>query len=72
MERRRFRYRAAHHVSDSMPCRGIAYQPRVPTLGIPPLKQTRVLKERRVFFVSRTLPPTHCEFEARHTHSFRD
>jgi hypothetical protein len=27
---------------------GIAYQPRVPTLGIPPAKQPRVLKERRI------------------------
>ena len=25
-----------HHVSDAMPQRGIAYQPRVPTLGIYP------------------------------------
>ena len=34
--------------SRSMPCRGIAYQPRVPTLGIHPKKQLRVLKERRI------------------------
>jgi hypothetical protein len=31
-----------------MPQRGIAYQPRVPTLGILPEKETRVLKERRI------------------------
>ncbi len=31
-----------------MPCRGIAYQPRVQTLGIYPEKETRVLKERRI------------------------
>ncbi len=31
-----------------MPQRGIAYQPRVPTLGIPPEEETRVLKERRI------------------------
>ena len=37
-----------HHVSDPMPQRGIAYQPRVPTLGLHPEKQTRVLKERRI------------------------
>ena len=33
---------------DPMPQRGIAYQPRVPTLGLHPEKQTRVLKERRI------------------------
>jgi hypothetical protein len=37
-----------NHVSDSMPCRGIAYQPTVQTLGIDPEKQTRVLKEGRI------------------------
>ena len=31
-----------------MPQRGIAYQPRVQTLGIHPAKKTRVLKERRI------------------------
>ena len=31
-----------------MPQRGIAYQPRVQTLGIPPEEETRVLKERRI------------------------
>ena len=31
-----------------MPQRGIAYQPRVPTLGMPPEEETRVLKERRI------------------------
>ena len=31
-----------------MPQRGIAYQPRVQTLGILPEKETRVLKERRI------------------------
>ena len=31
-----------------MPQRGIAYQPRVQTLGSPPEKETRVLKERRI------------------------
>ena len=33
---------------------GIAYQPRVQTLGINPEKQPRVLKERRIASVSRT------------------
>ena len=33
---------------DPMPQRGIAYQPRVQTLGILPEKETRVLKERRI------------------------
>ena len=33
---------------------GIAYQPRVPTLGIDPEKKPRVLKERRIGRVSRT------------------
>ena len=33
---------------------GIAYQPRVPTLGIDPTKKPRVLKERRIGRVSRT------------------
>ena len=37
-----------HHVPDPMPQRGIAYQPRVQTLGISPEKETRVLKERRI------------------------
>ncbi len=43
-----------NHVPDPMPCRGIAYQPRVQTLGIHPAKETRVLKERRITCVSRT------------------
>jgi hypothetical protein len=43
--------------SRSMPCRGIAYQPRVPTLGIHPEKQPRVLKERRIGRVPRTSAP---------------
>jgi hypothetical protein len=37
-----------HRVFDPMPQRGIAYQPRVQTLGILPEKETRVLKERRI------------------------
>jgi hypothetical protein len=41
-----------NRVSATMPCRGIAYQPRVPTLGLHPEKQIRVLKERRILFVS--------------------
>jgi hypothetical protein len=52
-----FRYRNADHVPDPMPCRGIAYQPRVPTLGIHPKKQPRVLKERRIGRVLRTSAP---------------
>jgi hypothetical protein len=40
--------RRQNHGSDFMPQRGIAYQPRVPTLGIHPAKKTRVLKERRI------------------------
>ena len=57
-------------VSATMPCRGIAYQPRVPTLGIHPSKQTRVLKERRIVSVPRTSTPIHlmrCSFR---THLF--
>jgi hypothetical protein len=46
-----------HRISDPMPCRGIAYQPRVPTLGIHPDKQPRVLKERRIGCVPRTSAP---------------
>ena len=48
-----------------MPQRGIAYQPRGPTLGIPPEEETRVLKERRIFSVSRiSIPafPMRCSF----------
>ena len=43
--------------SRSMPCRGIAYQPRVPTLGTHPAKQPRVLKERRIASVSLRVSP---------------
>ena len=43
--------------SRSMACRGIAYQPRVPTLGIHPQRQPRVLKERRIGCVPRTSAP---------------
>jgi hypothetical protein len=54
-----------NHVPDPMPCRGIAYQPRVQTLGIHPEKETRVLKERRILLMSRTSTPAHpmrCSF----------
>jgi hypothetical protein len=59
-----------HHVSHPMPCRGIAYQPRVQTLGTHPDKETRVLKERRMVSVSRTSAPAYpmrCSFR---THLF--
>ena len=49
---------------------GIAYQPRVPTLGTHPAKQLRVLKERRIASVSRTSTPAfpmRCSFR---THLF--
>jgi hypothetical protein len=58
-----------NHVPDPMPCRGIAYQPRVQTLGIHPEKETRVLKERRILLMSRTSPPAHpmrCSFRTHH------
>ena len=57
-----------NHVPDPMPCRGIAYQPRVQTLGIHPDKETRVLKERRIACVSRTsTTPTLCGVPSPHT-----
>jgi hypothetical protein len=59
-----------HHVFVPMPQRGIAYQPRVPTLGIHQAKLTRVLKERRILSVSWTSTPPHpmrCSFR---THRF--
>jgi hypothetical protein len=62
--------RRQNHGSDFMPQRGIAYQPRVPTLGLHPVKKTRVLKERRILSVSRTSTPAHpmrCSFR---THLF--
>jgi hypothetical protein len=42
-----FRFQTVDHVSDSLPQRGIAYQPRVQPWEYPE-KQTRVLKERRI------------------------
>jgi hypothetical protein len=59
-----------HHVFVPMPQRGIAYQLRVPTLGIHQAKLTRVLKERRILSVSWTSTPPHpmrCSFR---THRF--
>jgi hypothetical protein len=56
-----------HHVSDPMPQRGIAYQPRVPTLGLHPEKQTRVLKERRIAACLGPRPrPTLCGVPSEH------
>ena len=49
---------------------GIAYQPRVQTLGIHPEKETRVLKERRIVCVSWTsTPPFLCGVPSEHTYS---
>ena len=48
-----------HHGSNPMPCRGIAYQPRVQTLGIHPEKETRVLKERRIAACLEPRPRAH-------------
>jgi hypothetical protein len=53
-----------------MPCGGIAYQLRVPTLGIHPEKETRVLKERRIISVSWTpTRPFLCGVSSEHTNS---
>ena len=49
---------------------GIAYQPRVPTLGIHPKKESRVLKERRIGRVSwASTPPFLCGVPSEHTDS---
>jgi hypothetical protein len=53
-----------------MPQRGIAYQPRVQTLGIFPEKQTRVLKERRIIANLGPRPrPSLCDVPSEHTDS---
>jgi hypothetical protein len=57
-------------VSNHMPQRGLAYQPRVPTLGIHLSKLTRVLKERRRLSVSRTSTPAHPMRCSYRTHLF--